>query len=332
MNVNFPNHDEKIRSYLKGELSKPEEKLLFDWLDQSPENLHQFQSFICGNEYNLEVSGDTELAWKHFQASVEKRNRKHSMVFLSSRWSKIAAILLIALVAGFWSVHYWSGRPPEVVFSELYVPFGERKQINLSDGTRIWLNSGTMFRYPENFDGNLRTVEIDGEGFFEVKKDPLHPFIVKTPDFKVKVLGTSFNLSTYKDDEKNSLALQSGSVEISTGNNQNIKLVPGEMATLNKQGKSFSVTTTDRDNIASWRDNTLEFNDISILEICKSLERQFNVRIEIKTEELKQIKFSGRFKSDEGLDKLLELLKITSPVNFSYKHSTKNKEEIIAIE
>ena len=333
MKENSPDYQEKIWLYLKGNLSKNEEEALLNWVDQSPDHLALFQSFIRENEFKTEVSGDTERAWKDFETRVKKRNNKHALVFLSSGWSKIAAILLIALVAGFWGVRHWTKSQSEMVFNELFVPFGERKQINLPDGTKIWLNSGTTFRYPEKFIGDLRTVEIDGEGFFEVKKDPTHPFVVQTPEFKVKVLGTSFNLSTYNDDEKNSLALQSGSVEISSGDtNQKIKLVPGEMAVLNKQEKSFSVTPTNKENIASWMDNTLEFSDVCLSEICKSLERQFNIKIEIKKEELKQIKFSGRFKSDEGLDKLLELLKLTSPVNLNYKHTLRNKEEKIVIE
>jgi transmembrane sensor len=332
MNENTPDHQEKIRSYLRGNLSKPEEDALFSWVNQSHENLAEFQSFIRKNEYNVETS-DAERAWKDFQTRVEKRRHRHKMVFLSSRWSKIAAILLIAMVAGFWGVRHWTGIHSELVFTELFVPFGERTQVDLPDGTKIWLNSGTTFRYPERFNGNIRTVEINGEGYFEVKKDPLHPFVVKTPEFEVRVLGTSFNLSTYKDDEKNSLALQSGSVEITANSNhQKIKLVPGEMAVLDKQEKSFSIAPTNKESIASWLDNTLEFSDVSLYEICKSLERQFDTKIEIKNEELKQIKFSGRFKSDEGLDKLLELLKLTSPVKLNYKHILKNKEEEIVIE
>lgn len=331
MNENFPNHDEKIRSYLKGELSKPEEILLFDWLDQSPENLHQFQSFIRGSEFNMEISDETEKAWERLHSHIGKQapKKRSGIALLSSRWSRIAAILAVALFFGFWGSRYLADKQTETTLNELVVPNGEKTQIGLADGTKVWLNAGTKFRYPDDFRGKTRSVEIDGEGFFEVTKDPSHPFVVKTPNFKVKVLGTSFNLSTYTDDENNSLALQSGSVEISTGNSQIIKLVPGEKATLHKRESTFKITQADTVNMASWRNNTLEFNDMSLLEISKLLERQFNVKIHIKNEGLKQIKFSGRFKSDEGLDKLLKILKQTSPITLNYKHALNNKEEII---
>ena len=332
MNENFPNHDEKIRSYLKGELSKPEEKLLFDWLDQSPENLHQFQSFIRGNEFNMEISDETEKAWERLHSHIGKQalKKRSGIALLSSRWSRIAAILAVALFFGFWGSHYLAKKQTETTLNELVVPNGEKTQIGLADGTKVWLNAGTKFRYPEDFRGETRTVEIEGEGFFEVAKDPSHPFIVKTPEFEVKVLGTSFNLSSYQNDENNSLSLQSGSVQLSTNNQlQKVKLVPGEKATLNKQENAFKITQVGTENMAPWRDNNLEFNDLSLLEISKLLERQFDVKIQIEKEELKQIKFSGSFKSDEGLDKLLDILKQTSPIILNYKHALKNKEEII---
>lgn len=329
MNEKFPDYQEKIRSYLRGELSKPEEEALLDWVNQSHENLGEFQAFVRDNQFNINSSGDSEKAWERFQVRLGKREHKPAIAFLHSRWSKIAAILLIAMVAGFWGVRFWPDKQSETVFSELFVPFGEKMQIDLQDGTKVWLNSGTVFRYPEHFSEKTRTVEIVGEGFFEVAEDKSHPFIVKTPDFEVKVLGTSFNLSSYKDDEAKSLELLSGTVQLSTNDKQQkVKLVPGEKATLRKQENSLKITRTDTGSIASWRNNTLEFNDMSLLEISKLLERQFNVNIHIKKEELKQIKFSGRFKSDEGLDKLLKILKQTSPIELNYKHVL-NKEEII---
>ena len=332
MNKKNPNHHEKFRSYLKGELSKQEEKFLFDWLDYSPENMNQFQSFIRENEYDMEMLDETGRAWERFQSRINKQKPKKQIRidFLSSRWSRIAAILLVALVAGFWGSRYWTDHPAATLFGELVVPYGEKKQIDLADGTKVWLNAGTTFRYPEDFREETRIVEIEGEGFFEVAKDRLHPFIVKTPKFEVEVLGTSFNLSSYQNDENNSLSLQSGSVQLSTNNQrQKVKLVPGEKATLNRQENAFRITQVDTENMASWRDNTLEINDLSLLEISKLLERQFNVKIQIKKEELKQIKFSGRFKSDEGLDILLDILKRTSPITLNYKHAFEGKEEII---
>lgn len=330
MNENSTERQEKMRLYLTGNLPKPEEEALLNWVKHSPEHLAEFQSFIRLHEHDLETPEETKRAWERLNSRMGRQKGKQLLMIRLVPWTKVAAILIFALMAGFWSVRYWSNKP-QAALTELYVSFGERKLINLPDGTKIWLNSGTRFRYPESFSGDLRTVEINGEGFFEVKKDPQHPFVVKTPEFEVKVLGTSFNLSSYKDDNKNSLALLSGSVEItSDANRQKIRLVPGEMATLNKVEKAFVVTPTDTLKIASWLNNTLEFSNICLSDICKSLERQFNVKIEIQTEKLKQLKFSGRIKSDEGLNKILEMLKSISPESMKIRHIVKdNKEEIV---
>ncbi len=322
----------KIKAYLSGNLSRQDENSLFDWVNQSPDNFSVFQSFVRENEFRLNSTSETDVAWQRFQAtiSLNERSRKRKSI---SKWLGIAAMFAIVVLAGYYGRIFWSPNQNDVKLKELIVANGKRSEIRLSDGTKIWLNSGTTFRYPEKFLGNFRIVELDGEGFFEVSKDRQHPFIIHTPEFNVKVLGTSFNLSSYREDQMNSLALREGSVEINSNlSKENIRLIPGDLIVLDKKNNVFSKIQADLQNIGSWMNNTLEFSNTNLLDICKSLERQFNVRIEIKSEKLKQIKFSGRFKSDEGLDQLLELLKMTSPENINYKHIQREKEELVILE
>ena len=330
MNKTQAEYQEKIQHYLKGELSGEEEKMLFDWLDESSENYDSFQTIVRENEFKIATTEDAEKAWLRFRAHIneQKPQNKRNILFIRRHWIQAAAVLLLALLAGFFGNSYLNRLQSNKQFCELIVPYGDKKQIDLSDGSKIWLNAGTKLRYPKKFVGETRNIEIDGEGFFEVAKDKSHPFIISTPTFEVKVLGTTFNLSTYPDDESNSLSLLSGSVQLSTKDNrQKLMLVPGEKAVLDKSSKSIQVVPIDTENPESWRNGILEFRNLRLTEISKLLERRFNVKIQIRKEELKQIKFSGQFKSDEGLDKLLDILKQTSPIKIKYKHT--NKEEII---
>ncbi len=330
MKEGLPNYHEKIRLYLKGELSKTDEELLFDWLNQSSENLDQFQTFVRANEFELGKSPESETAWKLFLSKLDRQNsrKQDKTAFISWRWSKIAAILIVALLAGFWGINRWTGKQQKTQFCEISVPYGQKTQVDLADGSKVWLNAGTSFRYPRSFSGEIRQVEIDGEGYFEVAKDKEHPFIVKTVAFEVKVMGTSFNLSSYKSDEYNSLALLTGSVQLSTKNKQQkIMLTPGDKAILNKQSNSIRVVQSDVENSASWREDVLIFDDLSLSEISKLLERHFDVKIQIRKDKIRQIRYSGRFKSDEGLNEILDIIRETSPVKFNYKQN--DKEGII---
>jgi ferric-dicitrate binding protein FerR (iron transport regulator) len=146
-----------IVTYLRGELSSKEEGELFDWLNSSPENYSKFQSVVKETELQVAVSDETEKAWERFQAiRIKKsfRNQKNQ-IFLFPRWAKIAAVLAIVSLAGIWGSQYFLNNKRTAV-AELIVPYGEKKQIDLGDGTKVWLNAGTTLHYPEKFSGKTR--------------------------------------------------------------------------------------------------------------------------------------------------------------------------------
>lgn len=330
MNSKQTDYSEKIKWYLKGELPKAEEKMLVEWLNESPENYTLFQAIVRENEFKIAATEDTDRAWERFRRHINETSSKkqHKSLFIHHLWVRAAAVLLLVILTGILGKSYLDKKQTDKQLCELCVPYGEKKQLDLSDGSKIWLNAGTKLRYPRKFSGENRSIEIDGEAYFEVTKDKSHPFVITTPNFEVKVLGTTFNLSTYREDENNSLSLLTGSVQLATNDHkQKIMLVPGEKAVLNKSSKSIQIVPIDSNNSASWRNDTLEFKNISLIEISKVLERRFNVKIQIKKDELRQIKFSGRFVAAEGIDELLSIMKQIAPTRMNYKHT--NKEEII---
>lgn len=207
--------------------------------------------------------------------------------------------------------------------NKIIVPYGKRSTILLSDGTKVYLNSGTTMTFPSQFTDS-RFVEVEGEIYIEVKKDEQKPFIVKTNSFDVKVLGTTFNVSTYQSDSKKSVILVEGRVEVSdTSLNQHIELSPNQM--YSTDGISYSINTVNTYNYTSWKDGILFFTDESLGNIARKLSRYYGVSI-LCDESLEQKECSGKLVLFNNLEDVLNTLADILPLKYSV---TDNKINII---
>jgi putative anti-sigma factor len=208
----------------------------------------------------------------------------------------------------------------EMKNNELIVPRGGEYQIELADGTRVWLNSATKLVFPRNFTGSERRVVLSGEAFFEVARDESKPFIVETSRMDVKVLGTRFNVNAYADNEVVSATLVNGSVEVSSSKQEPMVLVPGEQAygnagELEKREVNVRLYT-------SWIDGRFLFNNAELEEIAKQISRWYDVKIFFATESVKRVRFTGGMVKFKPLDDLIRMIENTSPVRFSVKGKT----------
>lgn len=212
----------------------------------------------------------------------------------------------------------WNKKIP-VSYNQLEVPCGQQAKLTLADGTKIWLNSKSRLIYPDHFSGNTREVLLDGEGYFEVTHNTQKPFIVKTSTLKVKVLGTSFNVSSYINDNEMRLTLVHGSVSVldPTTNIEIKKLKPSEMAVYSKNDNLIYVKTVETDLFSSWRNGQMKFRKMSFEDISKRLSRNFNITIVIRGNELKNTIFTGSFYNYEPLDGILTVLRTNK--HFDYK-------------
>lgn len=201
--------------------------------------------------------------------------------------------------------------------NKIIVPSGGRFQLRLSDGTKVWLNAAKSLEYPVVFGKGERVVSLLGEAFFEVVNDPLRPFIVNTPGSSVQVLGTSFNVSVYHDDDFMETTLVSGALRVVSPNGQTSMLAPGQQHRLNQKTLEQTVSQVDTKFYTSWREGVMYFNKVSLRELSVKLERWYDVRITFENEKAGRLIFSGAVENSRKLDFLLRLIAEASGIEYS---------------
>ena len=207
------------------------------------------------------------------------------------------------------------GAQEKAVYHTLRVPVGGEYHLVLSDGTRVWLNSASEFHYPTRFDGDIREVSFSGEVYFEVAKDSLRPFVVRAGDVRVKVLGTSFNVSAYPDEERVVATLVEGSVALET-ESEDVVLRPGEQAVWDCASGKVEVNEVDASVCVSWVKGRFEFEDLSLEEITRQLSRWYDVSFEFVEPSCARRHFTGGLWRDMQLLEFLKIVEQTTNVRF----------------
>lgn len=165
----------------------------------------------------------------------------------------------------------------KMVYNTLVVPRGKRSSLQLPDGSKVWVNAGSVLRFPSTFASEKRMIQVQGEIYIEVVRDESKPFYVQTPKFTVNVLGTSFNVSAYSDEELQSVVLVKGQVAVKTEMNEEIKLIPNQKLEMNDHKNK--VVPVDVYDYTSWKDGILQFKGETVAEVLKRLSRYYNVEI-----------------------------------------------------
>lgn len=318
------------------------ENLVSDLYHQDEDNSKQFSHNSLDSEFDYHWARSLKnqlgkvFVWDLFDKNEAKtkldyrtKNTYRPIIQLSRRMWFRAAVILIAVISGA-SLHaLFQGMGKEIHYSEIIVPPGQMTQIKLSDGSKIWLNSGSVFKYPTEFDKSTREVFIDGEAFMEVAKNPHKPFVVNTHKFSVEVLGTSFNIDAYSDDNKADVTLVEGSVLLSSKEkNWKKKMVPGQIASI-KNGELPLVSEVNTEFYVSWTEGKIVFRKESLETIAKKLERWYNVEIKFKSDELKKLEFSGTFLMYKPVEQVFRSLSIMDGhIDFVSENRTDEKNII----
>lgn len=257
--------------------------------------------------------------WEGITAATSAKQKKYPY-----QWPiAIAATLLISLATAYLTYNHKISAPKELVMAVQLTGVREKKIITLSDGSRIFLNQRSEIRYSAAFEGDKREVFLSGEAFFDVKHDVKRPFIVHTDKLNVQVLGTSFNVKSYRTDARTSVGVVTGKVGVnSVKRAATYMLLPGDLLSCNKEDAAFNQTRLDINEIAAWQNGILAFHQEALSDIVPELERWFDVKVNVKRDALLKKRITASF-SGKSLVAVLEILSKTAGFTYSI-----NKNEV----
>ena len=198
----------------------------------------------------------------------------------------------------------------------LNVPYGAEYDLVLPDGSKVYLNAGSVLRYPERFNDTRREVFLSGEAYLEVVHNEEHPFVVRTRDIAVRVLGTIFNINAYPDNKWVKTTLVEGKIEIQCGG-RHIEMKPGTQVAYCKETHETTYHPVNTRLYTSWKDGYYDFENMELEELAQILSRWYDVQIEFARPELRELRFSGRLKRYDSAETLFKMLDYVHNVTFT---------------
>lgn len=314
---NNENHKSFVRRYLDDLYTTEDARRLMDELQRPEFKTDRFEEFAADvwEESSVRQSR-TDLERERYkkEAKLLLKHIEHKKRLWFRRLVTVAAsaAAVIALVLGSITyVHYMDSQ--SVSYLEASTSYGERKHIQLPDGTQVTLNSCSHIRYPDRFAGKHRKVELEGEGYFRVFHNEKQPFIVNARHFDVRVLGTCFNIKSYSSDELVSVDVESGKVQVDMPEAM-MRLQAKEQILINTLSGEYNKRRDER-TVAVWRKGGLRFNSTPICDVAKDLERMYNCRITFAEGQDFNNLISGEH-DNKSLDAVLQSIEYTSGIHY----------------
>ncbi|GAA3734792.1 hypothetical protein GCM10022422_17120 [Flavobacterium ginsengisoli] len=294
------NSNNEIKNFLEGKYSPKGQEMWNKWYDRTDDFFD-----------NMEVVQSDRSKLKR-----ELRQIKNTNKVISLQYKNLAVAASLVFLVGLSVFFYATSNTVEN--KQFTVKLGEHAQIKLSDGTKIWLNAGSVLKYPKEFKGDTREVYLSGEAFFDVAKDKKHPFIIHTNKMDTKVLGTSFNVQAYPDQTTQEVSVATGRVNVkSTVTDENVYVTPGQKVIFKSQSNKLQAfKDVPLNTISLWRKNIMVFEETPLSEVVATINRNYNVAIEVKNKNLNDLKISAYFK-ELPADQVIGL--VCNIVNAQYK-------------
>ena len=270
---------------------------------------------------------DTKSAYLNVQNRIKREGRY--ILFFSSL-SRIAAVLFIPLLITSGVLLYRQlnfKENQQFAMQEITSPSGVRSQVILPDGSNVWLNAESTIKFKVPFDQKSRDVSLSGEAFFNIRKNPDLPFIVNTGAINVKVLGTRFNYKAFKDENKIEIVLAEGKISLTTDGEKSgneVIMKPGDRAVFDKTSNIIRLTNEKIEKYIAWHEGKLVFDETPMPEVAAQIGRWFGVDVVISDFSINSYRITTTFE-DESLHQVLELLRLSSPIEIKYIQATINK-------
>jgi len=314
-----------IKDYISGRCSAKQLEQLYKWANASDENAkYLFQiteAYHTGRHACFSDEARIQRAEINLTRRIEReeQQQKHHRTSQIIRYAAAAVLLLCLSFAGIHALH------DSAKMMEVATLADSIKQVVLPDGSKVWLNINSTLRYPATFGTAEREVELEGEAYFVIAKDSLHPFIVRSEAMTTQVLGTTFNFNTRPNSNTIEVALIEGRVKVSGNHNEGmITLHPNQKAVLNKTNQSIEVIDTYTPVEAVWHDHMIPFNNMRITEIMDILEKLYGVDIHITPTLHDHSTYSGMIRCTQTIDSILQDLSYSIPFKYSHHQRTIN--------
>ncbi len=315
---------ELVTSSLHNEISD-EELVELDVLLKDENNKKLYQEI---RTLKNDVKGAKNLRGVSKYNSWERISHKLRRKNIQLVWSitKYAAIIVFAFLMGNVITTQFSKQEEISGYAEVKVPLGQMSEMTLYDGTKVWLNSGTVFSYNTDFGKKERKVTLVGEAFFNVTKTGT-PFKVKFKGKEVEVLGTKFNVVAYDDGDISQVTLVEGSVNINNPNGSVIAtLEPSEQITIDEISQKAIIEKVETNFYVSWTDGKIVFDEETLSNITAKLERWYNVEIRFEDPSIADLKFSGTILKNKPFDQIIKAFELLLPLKIEYTHIPGGKD------
>lgn len=301
--------------FFEGRASVEEMRLVKEWSEASEEN-----SKLLRRERKLFnaiiLSGRLEPS--DGQTTLRKKRNHFVREFL-----KIASV--VAITVGITAALFSIGEDKEdmnVAMQTITVPAGQRVNLDLPDGSNVWLNAGTTMKYPVSFMKGKGEVILNGEAYFEVAHNEKSPFVVRTHAMDIEVLGTKFNVEAYSKKAVFEASLMQGKIRVKSPHNEKtaVVLLPNYKTTL-KDGR-LVVSKIDDYNVYRWKEGLYCFKSKRFTQIMEDLERYYDLKIQVDKKSIESVALTGKFRISDGLDYALRVLQ--KDVSFTYRRDKDN--------
>lgn len=312
------NQDIIIKKYLDGSSTGEEERILYDWISRSEENLAEFRRIKRGYDRVALLTAEAdspERARRKIDAKIMRRSRRRRRVFAAAASAMAAAVIAGVVMSG------WLGR--EAGTAENGIAYqterGERKEVVLPDGSTVTLNAESKVSYIFEEERGMRQVFLTGEAFFDVVRDTLNPFIVRTDHMDARVLGTRFNISAYPESRAVEATIMEGRVALTVHGSgaAAVEVTANDRATLVKGTAEFRLDRVDASLIGQWMNGALVFREAFLGDIAGTLQRYYDIPVRLADRELATMVYTATFDKDTPVEKILDIFAYTSPIEYA---------------
>lgn len=323
------NDKEQILNLITGNIDEDKKGELLKKVKSDPELKKEYDAMKNAWALSSRKSDVTELNIERSYLALKSKMSKQN-VTISRRiyWVfKYAAIVILVFGFGLYADSFLdfftTGKIASNNQTEIVVPAGQVAEVNLPDGSHVWLNAGTSFSFPKNFSTHNRHIDLKGEAFFEVKKGK-ERFVVSTSSGDITVLGTKFNVSAFDESEFQTTLVEGVIKFRSNFSNKEFIIQPGQQI-ISTNGNNVLVQNVETNKYTSWRNGIIVFDKEPLRSVIRKLERRFAITIEMNDKDLADIRFTGSIEN-ETLPEVLGYISKTKPIQFTY---TKNKKTVI---